>query len=137
MESPEPSLSVPFLVGLSHRKHRSRSLMPVPNVTPNLLQERIDLSWCPPQEFYLSSLYRITQDETETPSSPGYDHSKWTLATGEPDPDLRLAPRHSPRLLQGCTLSCPHSSLVKLIPLTGGKTEVQGDQTVRPWICDS
>ncbi|OWK02212.1 hypothetical protein Celaphus_00017886 [Cervus elaphus hippelaphus] len=35
---------------------------------------------------------RITQDEAEAPSSPGYDHSKWTLATGEPAPGLRLAP---------------------------------------------
>lgn len=38
----------------------------------------------------LSSIW--AQDEAETPSSPGYDHSKWTLATGEPAPDLRLDP---------------------------------------------
>lgn len=40
----------------------------------------------------LSSLYRIAQDEAETTSSPGYDHSKWTLAARKPAPDLKLAP---------------------------------------------
>lgn len=44
-----------------------------------------------PPWYYQEGKRSITQDETETPSSPGYDHSKWALATGEPAPDLRLA----------------------------------------------